>query len=102
MESKNKFMKYRFRGLLLLVSALATLGSVSAQNSHGLGSNASLEELIQFALDNQIQVKQAEVDQEIGEREIASALSGWYPQINASGDLMHFMQLPTANINGQD
>lgn len=95
-------MKYRFRGLLLLVSALATLGSVSAQNSNGLGSNASLEELIQFALDNQIQVKQAEVDQEIGEREIASALSGWYPQINASGDLMHFMQLPTANINGQD
>ncbi|MGO1595703.1 MAG: TolC family protein [Sphingobacterium sp.] len=95
-------MKYRFRGLLLLVSALATLGSASAQNTNGLGSNASLEELIQFALDNQIQVKQAEVDQEIGEREIASALSGWYPQINATGNLSHFTQVPTVNINGEN
>lgn len=95
-------MKYRFRGLLIFVSTLATMGSVHAQTATDLGSNASLEELIQFALDNQIQVKQAEIDLEIGEREIASALSGWYPQINASGNLSHFMQLPTANINGQD
>lgn len=101
-ELKNKSMKYKFRGLIILVSALATLSTTSAQTQNNLGSNASLDELIQFALENQIQVKQAQVDQEIGEREIASALSGWYPQLNASGSLSHFMQLPTANINGQD
>jgi outer membrane protein TolC len=96
-------MNLRIKDLLLYVSFTAiSVGSVFAQTTNSLNSNATLDELIQYALENKIEVKQAKLDQEIGEREIASALSGWFPQINANGSLTHFTQLPTANINGQN
>lgn len=95
-------MNLRIKDLLLYVSFTAiSVGSVFAQTTNNLNSNATLDELIQYALENKIEVKQSKLDQEIGEREIASALSGWFPQINASGNISHFMQLPTANIGGQ-
>ncbi|MGN5955302.1 TolC family protein [Sphingobacterium lactis] len=96
-------MKFNFKHLLIYTSVAAvSLGTATAQDNRPLSSNATLDELINFALNNKIEVKQAQIDQEIGEREIASALSGWYPQINANGNLTHFIQLPTANINGQN
>ncbi len=95
-------MNLRIKDLLLYVSFTAiSVGSVFAQTTNNLNSNVTLDELIQYALENKIEVKQSKLDQEIGEREIASALSGWFPQINASGNISHFMQLPTANIGGQ-
>lgn len=96
-------MKFNFRNLLIYASvATLSLGSALAQDNKTLNSNATLDELINFALNNKIEVKQAKIDQEIGEREIASALSGWFPQINASGNFTHFLQLPTMNFNGQN
>lgn len=82
------------------MTLLAIVGlKLSAQETQ-LPSNANLDELINYALRNRIELKQAQIDQEIGEKEIASALSGWFPQINASGSLSHSFQLPTANISG--
>lgn len=96
-------MKFNFKHLLIYTSVAAvSWGTATAQDNRPLSSNATLDELINFALNNKIEIKQAQIDQEIGEREIASALSGWYPQINANGNLTHFIQLPTANINGQN
>lgn len=96
-------MNFRFKELVLSVSLTAlTVGSAFSQTGSGLSSEATLDDLINYALSNQIEVKQAQLDREIGEREIASALSGWFPQINANGNLTHFMQLPTANVNGQN
>lgn len=66
-----------------------------------LNSNATLDELIDYALRNKIELKQAQIDQEIGERQIASALSGWFPQINASASLVHNIQLPAMVIGGE-
>ena len=96
-------MNFRIKDLLIYLSFTAiSVGSVFAQTTNNLNSNATLDELIQYALENKIEIRQAQIDQEIGEREIASALSGWFPQINANGSLTHFTQLPTANINGQN
>lgn len=96
-------MKFNFKDLFIYASiAAVSLGSAMAQDNRNLSSNATLDELINFALSNKIEVKQAKIDQEIAEREIASALSGWFPQINANGNLSHFIQLPTAYINGQN
>lgn len=95
-------MNFKIKDLVVYLSFTAiSVGSVFAQTTNNLNSNATLDELIQYALENKIEVKQSKLDQEIGEREIASALSGWFPQINASGNISHFMQLPTANIGGQ-
>ena len=94
-------MKYRFKYLLpLLLCALS--GSALAQSTTELGNNATLDDLIDYALRNKIELKQAQLDKEIGEKEIASALSGWLPQINATGSYAHTIQIPTVNIGGND
>ncbi len=87
------------RKLLLLFFAVVTHSAIHAQQATTL-THATLGDLINYALTNKIELRQAQIDQEIGEREIASALSGWFPQINATGSLSHALQLPTTNING--
>jgi len=94
-------MKFNIRSIFTIAICTLIGLEVSAQES-GLQSNANLDDLINFALRNRIELKQAQVDQEIGEREIASALSGWFPQLNATGSFGHSFQLPTANINGNN
>ncbi|MBD1430904.1 TolC family protein [Sphingobacterium litopenaei] len=94
-------MKYRFKYLLPLLLCAVT-GTSLAQTNSELGPNASLDDLITYALHNKIDLKQAQLDKEIGEKEIASALSGWFPQINATGSLGHAIQVPTVNIGGSE
>ena len=94
-------MKYRFKYLLpLLLCAIS--GTALAQTPSELGTNATLDDLIDYAIRNKIELKQAQLDKEIGEKEIASALSGWLPQINATGNFAHTIQIPTVNIGGND
>lgn len=95
-------MKFKKVALSFLLAS-CIVGSTYAQTtaeSEKLNSNATLNELINFALRNKIELKQANIDKEIGEREIASALSGWFPQINATGSLAHAIQIPTTIIDG--
>ena len=95
-------MKYNFKKITsFLFFALAGVTPLLAQQQE-LQKNASLDDLINYALRNKIELKQANIDKEIGEREIASALSGWFPQINATGTLSHAFQLTTANIGGNN
>jgi len=66
-------------------------------------SNASLQECIDYALSNKPGVQQSLIDEEIGEREIKSALSGWLPQINGTGTANHNFkqQSQILTTNGQ-
>ncbi|WP_316822862.1 TolC family protein [Pedobacter gandavensis] len=48
--------------------------------------NATLQEVIAYALVNKPGVQQSLIDEEIGERDIKSALSGWFPQITGSAN----------------
>ncbi len=93
-------MNFNFKHkLILLFFAVSGYSVVIGQQTASL-NNATLDDLINYALSNRIELKQAQIDQEIGEREIASALSGWFPQINATGSLSHYIQMPTTNFNG--
>jgi len=93
------------KAALSLFLAFCIAGYTQAQPANGepdnLNNNATLDELIDYALRNKIELKQAFIDQEIGEREIASALSGWFPQINASASLVHNLKIQTMVVNGQ-
>src|SRR5690554_1446269 len=60
--------------------------------------NATLPQLIDYALEHKPGMKQALIDEEIGERDIKSALSGWLPQISANADLSHSIKQQQANI----
>ncbi len=68
--------------------------SVRAQSSQPLPDSVTLEQCVQYALKNQPYVQQAGLDQEIAERDIRINLSGWYPQLNATGNYQHYLQLP--------
>ena len=89
---------------LSFMLACCIAGYTHAQSADGetekLNQNATLDELIDYALRNKIDLKQAQLDPKIGEREIASALSGWFPQINASASLVHNLKIQTAVIGG--
>lgn len=95
-------MEFNFKRIFsLFFFAVTGCSALMAQQSN-LSPNATLDELIDYAMRNRIELQQAQIDQEIGEREIASALSGWYPQIQASAGLNHSLQVPTTNIGGQN
>ncbi|EOR92731.1 : hypothetical protein [Arcticibacter svalbardensis MN12-7] len=76
---------------LVLAIPFVIPGKINGQTVAGDSSinNATLDQCIQYALKNQPAVKQALIDEEIGERDIKSALSGWLPQINGNANLNH-------------
>src|ERR1700748_1210646 len=63
-------------------------------------SIVSLSQCISFALKNQPATKQANIDEEINERNIDIALADWLPQINATANAQHYFQLPVTYFGG--
>jgi len=90
---------------LLALGLILIPGHILAQtdSANVTLSNATLPEVIRYALKNKPGVKQAIIDQEIGERDIKSALSGWLPQINADGTFNHNLkqQVQALTTNGE-
>lgn len=67
-------------------------------------NNASLQEVINYALLNRPGVRQSLIDEEIGERDIKSALAGWFPQINGDANYNYNLkqQKSILNMNGEE
>lgn len=82
----------RLPGLLLAVIFLTPLFSVAQTDS--LLQTATLENVVNYALDHQPAVKQAELDRKITEQTIKGRLADWYPQINAAASYQRNFDLP--------
>lgn len=98
----------RYNLILIMLSCIPLLpGFVFAQKTtvrqQQTLSNATLQECIDYALSNKPGVQQSLIDEEIGERDIKSALSGWLPQINGNGTVNHNFkqQSQILTTNGQ-
>ncbi len=63
-----------------------------------LARQAYLADCIQYALGNQPVVRQSAIDQEIADRNIRVAMSGWLPQLSAGYNLFHYLKLPVTLI----
>jgi outer membrane protein TolC len=61
----------------------------------------TLEEILEYSLLNSPIIKQSQIDQEIGDQEIKSALAGWFPQISASAGNSYNIKLQTSVIGDQ-
>jgi outer membrane protein TolC len=68
---------------------------LSQSKTDSLLQKATLADCIQYALKNQPLVRQATIDQEITENDIKTRLADWYPQLNFSYAIQHFLELPT-------
>jgi outer membrane protein len=77
-------------------------GILSAQQPKDSSlQDATLENVVRYAMQQNPQLKNALLDEDITETIIKNKLADWYPQINLSYSLQHTFQLPVANINGQ-
>ena len=63
-------------------------------------SQATLENIIQYAISHQPLIQQSFLDEQITEQEIKSRLADWYPQVNFDYNLQHNFQVSTSVIGG--
>lgn len=97
-------MKYQLRFICLLASisfltTSTTRGQTQAADS--VLQQATLQQCIDYALKHRPEVKQSQIDEQIGERDIASALSGWLPQVSANAAFNQNIKRQTMAFNGQ-
>ncbi|MFD2742565.1 MULTISPECIES: TolC family protein [Sphingobacterium] len=90
-------IKYIFLTTCLSITTFLLYGQESKSS---LSATPTLQELLDYALENRITIKRAHLGVEIGEKEIKSALSGYFPQVEATGVLNHYLQIPTTIIGG--
>jgi outer membrane protein len=83
----------------LLVLTLHMCGAQAVDDS--LLSNATLPNIIQYALGHQPVVQKSLLDEQITRSQINSRLADWYPQVDFNYNLQHNFQLPTTVFEGQ-
>ncbi|GGC21553.1 transporter [Parapedobacter defluvii] len=94
------YRKSRNKLALSIAFSLVLSLAFGQESQPSLPENANLQDVINYALENRPSVHQALIDEEVGEEEIASALSGWFPQINATGTYNWNVKIPTSVIGG--
>ena len=86
---------------LSLVILFYPVNICAQRTNDSLLENATLENVIHYAIRQNPELKNALLDEEITETIIKSKLAEWYPQLNFNYSLQHNFQLPTSNFNGQ-
>lgn len=94
-------MKQIQKHLILLLAFFFQYAAASAQKVDSLPANVTLQECINFALKNQPVIQQSLIDEEIAEKDINIALSGWYPQVSGQANVSRFLKQPVSILNGQ-
>jgi outer membrane protein TolC len=86
------------KSMLLLIAGWLFLPAITmAQAASGNTSNSlTLEQCVEYALVNKPSVKQSQINEAIGEREINATMAGWLPQISAQYNVSHNFLLQTA------
>src|SRR5690606_1343902 len=89
--------------ILMLLCFFVPCMSFAQSDSTVLLQKASLQDVINYALKNKPGVQQSLIDEEIGERDIKYALSGWLPQLNGNGTFNHNLKQQTTILttNGE-
>jgi outer membrane protein, multidrug efflux system len=90
-----------WRHFLLVIFSLVILSNTFAQqkNTTDTAQFLTLKQCIDYALIHQPALNQSLINVSIAKTTNAINLSGWYPQVNVSANLTHYIQLPTAFIS---
>src|SRR4051812_5795893 len=86
--------------LYLLFSACCSLRANSQQQPDSVLQQATLPNVIQYALRRQPLVRQSLVDEKITELQIKSKLAEWHPQVNLNYFYQHNFHVQTSVIGG--
>ena len=77
--------------LLVIVNLTLCLPKVVFAQS-ATDTVVTLKQCIGFALSNQPVLRQAEIDEQINERNIRISLADWLPQLNSSNEYLHYFK----------
>jgi outer membrane protein TolC len=83
-----------------LLSVLLYSPELNAQTGDSLLRDATLPEIIQYALKNQPTIQQSLIDEKITDLQIKSKLADWYPQVDFNYLYQHNFQVQTSIIGG--
>jgi outer membrane protein len=86
--------------LSVLFAVCLSLQANSQQTADSLLQQATLPNIIQYALQRQPLVQQSLIDEKITELRIKSKLSDWYPQVNFNYAYQHNFKVQTSVIGG--
>ncbi|WP_454802771.1 TolC family protein [Mucilaginibacter phyllosphaerae] len=86
-----KKLRYLFLSNILLLSPSILFAQANPDTTVTV---VTLQQSIDFALRNQPLLKQANIDEQINERDIKISLSAWLPQISTTGQFQHYFQRP--------
>lgn len=79
---------------------VSVTGFAQQQPADSLLQSATLENVIQYALKNQPEIQQAEIDEEVTNKVIRGKLADWYPQVNFTFNYQRFFDLQSSVIGG--
>ncbi|MES2287137.1 MAG: TolC family protein [Bacteroidota bacterium] len=86
---------------IILIFGLGAMAVGSfAQANDSVNYSFSIQQSIDFALQNQHDIKNAMIDQEIAKKKVNEIMGLGLPQINASFDVKDFLEIPTTVIPG--
>jgi outer membrane protein len=86
--------------VLLLTTSLSWTARAQETPPDSLLETATLENVVQYALEHQPTVQQALIDQEIANQIIKGKLADWYPQINFGLYYNRYFDLQSSVIGG--
>jgi outer membrane protein TolC len=84
-----------------LILFLTEINCYSQQLSDSASRALTLNQCIEYALKNGPALKQAEINESIGERQIRIGLAGWLPQVTGQFNYTHFFKLQTTAFGNQ-
>lgn len=87
-------------GLFIVISISSCFLIAQENNVKDLQEPLTIEECIQFALQNNPQIQNATLNEAYVETTIKSKLSEWYPQVGLNYNLQHNFLLSSTDFNG--
>lgn len=97
-------MKNKVRMYIILTTAVICVGCPAMlqaqQGSDSLLQQATLENVIQYAIRKQPAIQQALIDEKITESTIKTKIADWYPQLNFNYNYQHNFKVQTSIIGG--
>src|SRR6476620_8550312 len=95
-----KINRWSFLVPCLIGTVCCPVQANSQQRPDSLLQQATLPNVIQYALKRQPLVQQSLIDEKMTELQVKSKLSEWYPQVNFNYLYQHNFQVPTSIIGG--
>jgi outer membrane protein len=99
-DFSNRRSVYSFCTLWATLLLFSIGGYSQTSVSDSLLQQATLQNVIQYALKKQPVVQQSLIDERTTELQIKSKLADWYPQVNFNYLYQHNFQVPTTIIGG--